>query len=1238
MPFDRLLLSLAKECGSRAIGVVLSGPGEDGATGLEAVKASGGVTVAQDPATAEFGGMPQAAIVRGCVDLVLPPEAIAARLAELGRHPYVVEDPCVLYNGAGAQFEIILALLRGATGIDFDLDRDAWVQRRILRRLALCNFESLAEYRARLENDPAELGALHRDLLLCTTGSFRDLQSFEPLKQLVFPRILQGRPPRAPLRVWVPGCATGEEAFSLAVILSEYLDHAGVSLPIRIFASDTSPNFIERARWSRYPDKIAADVSPARLNRHFIRIDGGYQVEKDLREMCVFMRHNLFADPPFSKLDLVSCRNLPVPAAREQNLIPMFHYALKPNGFLIFGGTATAPLHELFSPVDPARGIYVRREAAQKPRALRPAAGGDPPPAWLADAPRTAGNDANLLPEVDRILLSRYSPAAVVVDEDLDVLEIRGKTDSFLSLPPGKVSFNLFKLIPEAGLFLEVERLVREARTTGRPARREGIPLDGGARAGEMAVEVVPLRASPKNTLLILFEPTGGAAEAAAAPSPPVEAAGLTDRRIQRLKQDLADARKKLEAAVEEHRMSREESLKSAEEALSTNEELQSLNQELETAKDELQSTNDTLTAVNQELQSSIAALTTAPGFAMSLIETAASPLLILDTHLRIKAANQSFYDAFNLVPSETEGRLLYSVSNGCWDIPGLRVMLEYVLPDQKAIRGFEVEQDFPVIGHRALVISARRLDRLPQILLGIDDVTERRRAEAILHESEQRFGTMADAAPVMIWVSGPDQACTFFNKGWLQFTGRTMQQEVGDGWTAGVHPLDLDRCFGIYSSSFQARRDFQMEYRLRRADGEYRWLLDNGIPRFETDGTFAGYVGSCTDITDLKRTQEEDLAKQKLESVGTLAGGIAHDFNNLLGGVLAHAELALVELADGSSPEPELNRIRAVAIRGSEIVRQLMIYAGQETEVPLPVDVSRIVEDMIELLKVAVSKHATVETSLGQDLPAVRANPAQLRQVVMNLITNASEALGDQDGVIRIATRHVTLTRESPAAASDRLPEGDYLQLQVSDTGRGMTPETQARVFDPFFTTRQAGHGLGLSVVQGVVRGLGGTIRVESTPGKGTTFQIFLPCAGRPAPVAVTVAVPPGQSELVAPNATILIVEDEDSMRRPLSITLRKAGLTILEASDGYAALGLLRTYEGRIDILLLDITLPGISSRRIFEAARFLRPGAEIIVTSAYGREKAAASLAASVAHFIRKPYRLDDLMHLIRGVLAS
>jgi signal transduction histidine kinase len=302
-----------------------------------------------------------------------------------------------------------------------------------------------------------------------------------------------------------------------------------------------------------------------------------------------------------------------------------------------------------------------------------------------------------------------------------------------------------------------------------------------------------------------------------------------------------------------------------------------------------------------------------------------------------------------------------------------------------------------------------------------------------------------------------------------------------------------MERCLSIYESSFDAKRPFQMEYRLRRADGEYRWLLDNGIPRLGPDGVFAGYIGSCIDITDLRRAQEEDLAKQKLQTVGTLAEGIVHDFNNLLGGVLAHAELALTELAEGNSDtEEELRKIRMAAIHGSEIVRQLMIYAGQESEVLESVSISAIVEEILALLKVTVSKHVTVQSDLREDLPLVRARPSLIRQVVMNLVSNASEAIGDREGMIRVATTQVT----TPAA--DRVGVSD-VQLEVTDTGRGMTPAVQARVFDPFFTTKITGsHGHGLTVVKRIVERLHGTIRVLSEPGRGTTFQIPPPMPPR--------------------------------------------------------------------------------------------------------------------------------------------
>ena len=373
------------------------------------------------------------------------------------------------------------------------------------------------------------------------------------------------------------------------------------------------------------------------------------------------------------------------------------------------------------------------------------------------------------------------------------------------------------------------------------------------------------------------------------------------------------------------------------------------------------------------------------------------------------------------------------------------------------------------------------------------------RRAEAAVQESEQRFRIMADTAPVMIWVAGPDKLCTFFNKCCLDFTGHSLEQKVGDGWIAGVHPEDREPFLAKFSSSFDARHGFQTVFRLLRADGEYRWVLTTGSPRFTPAGVFAGYVGSCADITELKRTQEEALARQKLESLGVLAGGIAHDFNNLLGGILAEAELVEEDLPAGSSVGEEIERIKAVAIRGSEIVRQLMIYAGHDqTHLVEPLDLSELVEEMLELLKVSISKHAVLKADLDKSLPAVWGNAPQIRQVVMNLLINASEAIGEKEGVIHVSTLREARGPGSVVIDTFDLPLGDYVRLEVSDTGCGMTEEARAKIFDPFFTTKFVGRGLGLAVVQGILRDHGGAVDVVSALGQGTTFRVLLPCTSK--------------------------------------------------------------------------------------------------------------------------------------------
>jgi signal transduction histidine kinase len=425
-------------------------------------------------------------------------------------------------------------------------------------------------------------------------------------------------------------------------------------------------------------------------------------------------------------------------------------------------------------------------------------------------------------------------------------------------------------------------------------------------------------------------------------------------------------------------------------------------------------------------------------------------------------------------------------------------------------------------------------------------------------------------------------------------------------------------------------------EYRIVRADGEIRFVRSVLEAIRDDHDAVIRVVGATQDITDLRRAQQESAARQKLESVGTLASGIAHDFNNLLGGVLAESELALAELDAGLHPREELAAIRDVALRGSEIVRQLMVYAGKESATIGAVDLSRIVKEMIELLRVSVSKHAKLETDLGKDLAAVQADAAQLRQIVMNLVTNASEAIGDRDGVIRITTRRTRAAQGSSREISCQ-PGADYVLLEVSDTGRGMPPGVQAKVFDPFFTTKSAGHGLGLSIVDGIVRSLQGKIHLASEPGKGTTFQILLPSSGlmsiqeRLSPVEEAAH----QSEC----ATVLVVEDEDVLRRAAAKVLRMSGFEVLEAANGSAAIDALRACGSKTDLILLDMTIPGPSSHEVVAEYVKVRLDAKVILTSAYSEETARKAVSLpQVRGFIRKPFHLGVLVKMLRNTLSS
>jgi PAS domain S-box-containing protein len=514
-------------------------------------------------------------------------------------------------------------------------------------------------------------------------------------------------------------------------------------------------------------------------------------------------------------------------------------------------------------------------------------------------------------------------------------------------------------------------------------------------------------------------------------------------------------------------------------------------------------------------------------------------------------------------------------------------------------------------------------LEKFRRKKVALKRILDQRTAE--LRESEERFRSMADNAPVMIWLSGQDRTFTFFNKAWRNFAG-ACGSDFHAGWLRSVHSDDRERCTASYSSASAAGQDLEMEFRRRRSDGEYRWLLCKGVPRVTAAGEFAGYIGTEVDITDVKRAEQEVVSKQKLESLSALTGGIAHDFNNLLGAILADAEIAGSDLERGVSPRDEVRRIQTVALRASEIVRELMVYSGQDRPDLEPVELSSLVAEMLELFKVSISKHAILKTSLAANLPRILANAPQIRQVVMNLIINASEAIGTKDGVIHISTS---------GAGETETATGEFVRLTVSDTGVGMTEEVKARIFEPFFSTKFAGRGLGLAVVQGIVRAHGGSIQVDSARGMATTFQILFP-SQRPLAETRPAQTPQLAARISLAEGTVLLVEDEGMLRLAVAKMLRKQGFSVMEAADGIAAIELFKAQPDRIDLVLLDMTIGGCSSREVLAEATRIRPEIKVVLMSAYSRETAKSFFdSPQIRAFIRKPFSLGDLTRLLRTV---
>ncbi|MDQ3775724.1 MAG: EAL domain-containing protein [Pseudomonadota bacterium] len=723
LPVNHFLRALALAQQAQAIGVVFSGTGSDGTLGLLEIKTVGGITFAQEPGSARHGGMPHSAIGSGAVDFVLPPEEIGDRLAEIGAHPYLAPGPVEAPPPESEDhFRRVLGAVRAATGVDLSQYRDTTIRRRILRRMALHGESSLASYVGRLEQDAPEVEALYRDLLINVTSFFRDPALFEALKTSVFPEILKAKFRDAPLRLWVPGCSTGQEAYSLAIALWELFDDKPVRHPFQIFGTDLSdPGSLERARAGLYPESIEAELTPERLQRFFKKEDHLYRIDKTIRDSCVFARQNLTADPPFSHVDLISCRNVLIymAPALQRRVLPTFHYALNVPGFLVLGSAETVgEFNGLFQVTDRANKIYAKQVTGSRPLVQFAIEDHQAPRAAGPRAGAPGSTPADFQKEADRLLLSRYAPPGVLVNGHLDILQFRGRTGPYLEAPPGEPTMNLLKMA-RPGLFVELRSAVNEAIARGETVRREGLRLHDEQGVREVAIEVLPVRPreAAAQCCLVLFEEGGGPKPAPGLERPPEEPSGWRARLYRwshprprpaanvatpagreeltepggetaRLRQELSSTREYLQSLVEQQDAANEELRSANEEVLSSNEELQSTNEELETAKEELQSTNEELSTVNEQLQHRNLELNHTTNDLQNLLASTSIPVVMVGPDLRIRRLTPPARKIMNLLPADL-GRPIGDLKANV-DVPDLEALIAEVI-DQVQPREREV-------------------------------------------------------------------------------------------------------------------------------------------------------------------------------------------------------------------------------------------------------------------------------------------------------------------------------------------------------------------------------------------------------------------------------------------------------------------------------------------------------------------------------------------------------------------
>ncbi len=1044
LPVDAFFHSLAGR-GNQAIAIVLSGTDGDGALGLTAVKVAGGITFAQDVDSSQFDGMPHSAAATGCVDFVLPPKAIAAELGRISKHPYIAN--LATKPEAGLQIQAlpqIFAILRTAKGFDFTGYKPATLNRRIMRRMALQNLKTLENYLPFLQMNPAEVDALCQDLLINVTGFFRDPEVFEALEAKIFPRIVQGKSAEIPIRIWVAGCSTGEEVYSIAICLLEYLDTLKITLPIQIFATDISEAMIEQARKGAYKQGLMASISPERLRQFFVKVRGGYQITKSVRELCVFAKQNLNSDPPFSQLDLISCRNVLIylGAALQKRLIPIFNYALNPTGFLVLGAAETVgEFSTLFDQVDRKYKIYSRKVGAVPLkfdfRTRAPFLEKVNP---IILPPEESQNDLNLHKEADRIILSRYAPVGVIINDEMEILQFRGQTGIYLEPASGRASFNLLKMARE-GLMLELRNAIYEARKTSAPIRKTGLQLKKQTQL--VTIEVIPLKTlgSEKVNFLVLFED-----ERSSDPSlnmlPPSRIRSVSKARKAeieqenlRLKQELEVTQAYLQSIIEEQDSVNQSLQVANEEILSSNEELQSTNEELETTQEELQATNEELNTINEELRSRNLELIQTNNDLQNLLSSINIPILMLDGELRVRRFTPQAEEIFNLIDTDLGRRFSDIQSN--LSIPNLVGLIETVI---NTLTTTEQEvQDLTGHWYSLRIRPYRTIDnRIDGVVIGVIEIDALKRSAVQLEAARDYAHAIVETVRQPLLVLNEEFRVLLANRFFYETFGLTPAQveqqsifEIENGeW-------DILTLRSQLTALLTDNTDFESFEVNEIANPNKPRILSLSARQIQQDNTQRNILLVIEDITTIRQTSEQ--IQNSLKEKDILLKEIHHRVKNnlqIVSSLLSLQSNRSTDLQSYAILQSSQNRVIAMALIHESLYQSAKLvnldfaeyartlidnlfncYAVERDKIHFQVDLQpNIIVDfdravlcglIINELVANALKHGFSEGQQGEVFVTLEINPDRIIELT---ITNNGQPLPEDFNIDNIHTMGLNL------------------------------------------------------------------------------------------------------------------------------------------------------------------------------------------------------------------------------------